>query len=398
MSLFVLPPEILLQVYCSLSDFRSFGALRSSCRTLYELSKTNLRSIMSGIVHNRHPPEAFVLLDQYRPNGICSAQRDWASRYCRNSGFKLQGNWDLEYGSAIGVNEVDCLDRDSRAVRRQVELMVRMLAKGGDVVNADEVETMRRAVYNFVILLCQFHLSEVIECKDVEAAEEECDEGMLKNEDSELFEDFTYDYSYAASLSPKDLCAVIALEPYTDMVEGVLALVADESEDPEDAEDAAMDNEARLKRFALCNLIDCSKVSETFFEGSVKQVLADCLNKGLWRQSANSFKILEEWRKDPKIRLDGEFNSRLFKKKMCPVYCGDKEFRMKELLLLKKGGWMRRTNNVERKLFDFHHSISPWTYEGEFGDEYDEEGLEVVADWHDTVEDDGWGDDGSDFE
>jgi hypothetical protein len=148
----------------------------------------------------------------------------------------------------------------------------------------------------------------------------------------------------------------------------------------------------------LCNLIDCAKISDSFFESSVKPVFHDCLRNGLWRQSAESFKTLEGWRKDPIVRLDGGFNSRVFEKKLRPVYCGDGKFRMKELLTLKKDGW-RNANEVERKLFDYHNPASPWLYGSEFDEEeeeeeeveYDQDG--VVEDWNEMVDDDDWDDD-----
>lgn len=394
-TLLSLPPELLTQIFCHLPNFKTYTALRATNQRLRNITETHHHLIFNHIAHNIYPPEAFTLLDCIRPSGISDAAK---YRVVTLSSNTFQTDWDAfpldPAPGVVGVAEMAVLERDRRKVERGVDAVLKAMGDDAGVVVGREV--IRRAIYQVGILLCQWHLSEVVECEDVEDAEENCDEGMLRNEDNELMEDWTYDYSYAAGMSTQELCAVMGLEGYSDMGEGMLALVCDASRLDEDAEDVAMENDALLKRFVVAGLMDCGKVSEPFLEESVKGVMDTCVHKGLWKEAQESIKILDGWRKDPNLRWEKGYNTRLFEKKLRPVHCGDGAFRMKELLTLKQDGWTL-TNPVEKKLIGHLFKTSPWHPWSGYGDGEDQlDGIQFVGsddsdDWlseYDQADDD----------
>ncbi|RPA85099.1 hypothetical protein BJ508DRAFT_412238 [Ascobolus immersus RN42] len=383
--------DILLLLFRSLSSFATYASLSQTCRRIHDVAKANKSGILRDMASKLFLPEALQLLEQQRSSVMSDLELARFRLNCTNpeAADWLQQHRLFARKRRFSENEIQLLLKDEEAVDElvaqtcaKIEKVWRVEHKHAKVPQAvgelDKIE-IKKAIYNLHILMCQFRLSGVNGFADFrDATMQQAGQLMLKKP---WKVDWVYDYSFAASLTTKQLFDILGLGRYLHESDwpGIDMLWSYESTAKRDRRKHIGDGykDASMKRFAFVNLFKCSELN-SFLRKSTQNECTELtwlLPAGYsraWYHGRDSheredvLEKLDAWRSSSEYGFSEGYNSRVFEKRQHPIRVNGK-YVLKEILAVRPYGW-ETLNDTERDLIDEHVDEDWMGYESEPSD------------------------------
>lgn len=358
-------------------------------------NQIGLQSLTRALAHRCFLPEAIQFLEHQRPSVLSVFQSYRLAIVNREIGpdnaIRLRKDLDPKEDSFSNA-ELIALKKNDAAV----DVIVKTIVKGVErrmrmnrnryeeeleELDESDQQQIKRAIYHLGTLMCHFHFSgfKGVSKKNVEEGRKSHEWVKWMSTHPERF-NWSYDYSFAASLNTEDLFAVLGLARPAFVMdlewEGFEMLYCD---NPSRATERPAYGfiDASLKRFAFVNLFETCRILETkpvhwnpTMITTIEDVF-DCAfneawyvpNSSIWRKCIER---LDSLRKDPRVGFTTKgYNPRVFFKSKVKLARGaePKTLQERDFILVKTDGWEKVLNKKEKE-FMWRHEAEKW-----FGDE-----------------------------
>ncbi|RPA85101.1 hypothetical protein BJ508DRAFT_412240 [Ascobolus immersus RN42] len=353
--------DIIILIFASLPTFSDYSNLSKTCKRFNEIAQESAQTIFRSIAKKVFLPEALHLLGTIRSaNSAQKARLEHALAKTEDNyrvgGAFLKDTLDMREGW-IGHAEVNALREDEKIVDAIVEDVAKMVKRvvkleiweakqfmrpmpkvpkeADEAVRAD----IKKAVYNLAILSAQFNLARV-DGHDATRITKELLIKLLKEGSNKMAWD--YDYSYAASLSVRDLFAVIALGRYLwGKKWPALEMTVAPNSDPFATNGMSDFNQASLKRFAFVNLLDSSKIKVEGPEEPILKTFDSCWCDAFWNHEkwVRSCAEMERLRTVHGLGFEENYNVTAFKRTKQKVLDCTGRSTSKETMTAREGAW-----------------------------------------------------------